>query len=78
MSYFSCSGFMVIIPDYFRGKYYDRMNPDFDLDDFISDFSDWNKLKKDFSELILPFAKTKGAQMFGTVGKCRTIIILRT
>ena len=62
---------MVIVPDYFRGKYYDRMNPDFDLDDFISDFSDWNKLKKDVTDLILPYAKKKGAEMFGTVGRAK-------
>ena len=68
------SGFLVIAPDYFRGKTFKGESDD--LESFIHDHSEWNKIRRDFYGLILPFARKKGAVgQIGTVGNTIEVII---
>jgi len=65
---FAEAGYMVIIPDFYRGTWKDPTSPD--VVQFIKDQTDWSKLKVDLEEKVLPFAKSKGATSFGSLGTC--------
>ena len=66
------SGYLVIMPDYYRGT---LCNPATDMDKlpaFAKKQSDWKNLKNDWEQKIQPFAEKKGAQSYGTVGNMIT------
>ncbi|XP_023322332.1 hydrolase tropI isoform X2 [Eurytemora carolleeae] len=66
---FAESGYMVIIPDYYRNG--DFRSPwDADVGEFIKEKSNWASLEKDWKESILPYAESHGAKRFGTLGTC--------
>jgi len=67
---FSESGYLVIIPDYYRnGEGRDPANAT-DVVDFIKTRTNWTKLQADWKEKILPYAQKHGAKSFGAVGTC--------
>ena len=82
------SGYMVIIPDYYRGKICDVTKENFDtIMTFLKTESVWEgKLKEDWEKSICPYATKNGATSFGTIGnkqimllsfkKLRTLILL--
>ena len=64
-------GFMVLIPDYFRGEYckgllwliwYGKS--------FCKSHTVLSKINKDYEDFILPYAKNNGAQEIGLIGFC--------
>jgi len=66
---FAEHGFLVVLPDYFRG---DRF-PDEGLADmgkFMCKYTDWENLKFDIDEKVIPFLRNRGATKFGTIGTC--------
>ena len=60
------SGFLVILPDYYRGEAVKAI--DDTLMDFIKKHSKWDNLKAD-ADKVIAFAKGKGAKVFGSIGK---------
>jgi len=60
-------GFMVILPDYYRGEAVKAI--DETLMDFIKKHTVWDNLKAD-ADKVIAFAKAKGAKVFGSVGTC--------
>ena len=60
------SGFMVILPDYYRGEAVKAI--DDTLMDFIKKHTVWENLKAD-ADKVIAFAKAKGAKVFGSVGE---------
>ena len=62
------SGFMVILPDYYRGDLV--VTKDHTLPQFLKKHTKWENLKAD-ADKVIAFAKAKGAKVFGTVGKFR-------
>ncbi|XP_059096384.1 carboxymethylenebutenolidase homolog [Tigriopus californicus] len=61
-------GYMVIIPDYYRGTLKDPREGG--VKDFIVDQSNWNQLQKDWEDITAPYAKEHGAETFGAIGTC--------
>lgn len=61
-------GFMVILPDYYHGKFCTPTTPG--IADFLKAESDWTVLQAQFEKCVLPYAKSHGAKVFGTVGTC--------
>jgi len=66
---FSESGYMVIMPDYFRNGDF-RSPEDADVDKFIKEKTNWKNLEKDWKEKILPYAESHGAKRFASLGTC--------
>ena len=64
-------GYMVIIPDYYRGQICDVTKENFDtIMTFLKTESKWEgKLKEDWEKSICPYATKHGAKSFGTIGK---------
>merc|ERR1712136_1459 len=63
------NGFLVVLPDFYRdGKFQDPRQPG--TVEFLKEHTQWSKLKKDFEEIVLPFAKEHGALSFGAIGTC--------
>ena len=60
-------GFLVLIPDYYRGKMKDPTEDG--LVEFLAAETDWSKLRQDWEGKIAPYAKEHGAKIFGTVGE---------
>jgi len=67
----SQEGFMVIIPDYFRGTWKSPFTTDpLELMEWARDKTTWTKRKLDWENIVLPTAKKHGAHSFGCVGTC--------
>lgn len=60
-------GYLVILPDYFRGEFCDP-SAGCDIVQFLKSKTKWENLKDDWETKILPFAEIKGAKTFGAVG----------
>ena len=60
------SGFMVILPDYYKGEAV--VTKDDTLGDFLKKHTKWDNLEKD-ADQVISFAKTKKAKVFGSVGE---------
>ena len=71
---------MVIIPDYYRGKICDVTKENLDtIMTFLKTESVWDgKLKVDWEKSICPYAIKNGAVSFGTIGKKKIVMYLRT
>ncbi len=67
----STSGYLVVIPDYYRGKSKDPFtSPQEETVKFLIDESNWDgQLKADFEDSVLPYVQNLGAKTIGTIGK---------
>ena len=63
-------GFTVLIPDYYRGEAAKKHTINRKLGIFIKRQTHWEKLKKDWKEVVLPYAKRHGCTSFGAAGTC--------
>ena len=66
------SGFLVIIPDYYRsGKFCDVTKESGEtIQAFLKEHSVLANLKKDFDTFVLPYAEKNGCKSIGTFGFC--------
>ena len=46
------------MPDFYRGTWKDPSSPD--VGQFLKDQTQWDKLKADLDNIVMPFAKQKG------------------
>jgi len=65
---FAEAGYLVVIPDYYRGTWRDPTAPD--VVQFIKDNTSWDKLRVDIDNIVLPFVKSKGATRIAAIGTC--------
>ena len=65
---FAEAGYLVIIPDFYRGSWKDPSSPD--VVSFLQDQTQWAKLSQDLDTIVMPFARSKGGQVFGALGTC--------
>ena len=65
---FAEAGYLVIIPDFYRGSWKDPSSPD--VVTFLQDQTQWPKLKQDLDTIVMPFARSKGGEVFGALGTC--------
>jgi len=65
---FAEAGYLVIMPDFYRGTWRDPTAPD--VVEYIKDQTTWSKLQQDLDKIVLPFAKSKGATSLGALGTC--------
>jgi len=62
-------GYMVLLPDFFRGEWRDVNSPD--LKNWIIKQTDWfGKLQIDVVETLIPYARSQGATCLGAAGTC--------
>jgi len=65
----AAAGYMVLLPDFFRGQWRGVEAPD--LGDWITKQADWfGQRQAEWAEVILPYARSYGAVTFGAVGTC--------
>jgi len=63
------SGYLVILPDFFRGEWRGVTAPD--LVTWLQTQSDWYGARQaEVCDKILPYARSHGAKVFGAVGTC--------
>ena len=65
---FAEAGYLVIIPDFYRGTWKDPSSPD--VVTFLQDQTQWAKLSQDLNNIVMPFARSKGGEVFGALGTC--------
>ncbi len=63
-------GYLVILPDWYRGKLQDPAEGPEKLVPFIKAETKWDVIKSDWQKKVRPFAEKSGAKVFGTVGTC--------
>jgi len=63
-------GFTVLIPDYYRGEAAKKHKLDRHLGLFVRKHSHWGKLKKDWENVVLPYAEDHGCTTIGAIGTC--------
>ena len=66
---FADSGYLVIMPDFFRGDWLNFPKDMAKAPAFLQQHTQWDNLKEDWEKKILPFAEKKGAKVYGAVGK---------
>jgi dienelactone hydrolase len=69
------TGFLVVLPDFFRGPGWDPANfppPDFqELMQWIKKVGSWdNVIKADFFQRVIPYLHSKGVKKIGALGFC--------
>jgi len=62
------SGFMVILPDWFRGKMQDPAEGREKTVAFIREQTQWDSLRRTWQEKIKPYADSHGAKTYGAIG----------
>eukprot|EP00090_Calanus_glacialis_P028045 TRINITY_DN4481_c0_g1_i1.p1 TRINITY_DN4481_c0_g1~~TRINITY_DN4481_c0_g1_i1.p1 ORF type:complete len:242 (+),score=74.77 TRINITY_DN4481_c0_g1_i1:39-764(+) len=62
------SGFLVVMPDYFRGTFQDPTKPG--ALEFLKRTTQWTDIKRDWETKIKPTAIQHGAKKFGSFGTC--------
>ena len=55
---FAEAGYLVIIPDFYRGSYREPTAPD--VVQWLKEVTNWSKLKQTFEDIVMPFARSKG------------------
>jgi dienelactone hydrolase len=66
---FAEQGYMVLVPDYYRGEMRDPA-VDKDFMAFMKGKSEWSQLEQDWVKRIRPHALRHGAKRFGSLGTC--------
>ena len=61
------AGYMVLIPDYFRGGSQHPREPG--VPEFLRQHTQWENLRRDFQDKIKPYALKHGAKTFASVGE---------
>ena len=69
-------GFLVIMPDWYRGTLQDPADGIPPLVEFIKRESQWEKLAKDWEEKVRPYAEKHGAKVFGTIGENKLTVVV--
>ncbi len=64
-------GFLVLMPDWYRGETSDSHAEMQVLIDFTRRHTQWENFLRDWNDKIKPYALKHGARSFGTVGKIR-------
>lgn len=65
------NGYMVIMPDFYRGVFKDPSDPaPPTTPDFLKDHTKWDSLKEDTEKRVLPYAEKHGAETYGAIGTC--------
>ena len=57
---FAEAGYLVIIPDFYRGTYREPTAPD--VVQWLKEVTNWTKLKQTFEDVVMPFARSKGEE----------------
>ena len=57
---FAEAGYLVIIPDFYRGTHREPTAPD--VVQWIQEVTNWSKLKRTFEDIVMPFARAKGQE----------------
>ena len=65
---FAEAGYLVIIPDFYRGTWRIPTAPD--IAQYLKDQTNWEKLQQDILKIVLPYAKSRGATSLGALGTC--------
>jgi len=66
---FADCGYLVLIPDWYRnGEGKAPTEPD--VVEFLKSKTQWTSLATDWTEKVLPYAKSLGAKRFGAIGTC--------
>ena len=55
---FAEAGYLVIIPDFYRGTHREPTAPD--VVQWLQEVTNWSKLKQTFEDIVMPFARSKG------------------
>jgi len=73
------AGYLVVMPDYYRGSLCDPTTDGERLPAFIQEQTKWeSNLKNDWEKKIRPFAEKLGAKTYGAVGTCwGSYVVLR-
>lgn len=66
---FSDNGYMVLVPDYYRGEFRDPA-VDQDIGPFLKGKSNWSLLEEDWLKRVRPHAVNNGAKKFASIGTC--------
>merc|ERR1712062_565271 len=66
---FAEQGFLVVLPDYFRSDTFPEEGL-IEMGEFMCKYTNWEKLKYDIDEVVIPYLRVNGATKFGTVGTC--------
>ncbi len=62
------TGYLVIMPDYYRGEMCDPFKDGAKVPDFVKKHTQWANLKADWDNKVRPYAEKNGAQVYGAVG----------
>lgn len=61
-------GYLVALPDYFRGTFQDPTQPG--AKEFLARVSNWTNLEADWRLRLRPYLADRGVTSFGTIGTC--------
>ena len=64
------AGYLVIMPDYYRGEMCDPSKEGDRVVKFLQDKTKWSELQVDWEKRVKPLAEKLGAKTYGTVGCC--------
>ena len=62
------SGYLVLMPDWYRGKIQDPDDGIPELVAFVKRETNWTLLKREWEDIVRPYAIKQGARIFGTIG----------
>ena len=72
------NGYLVIMPDFYRGDMCDPAAEPDRIGGFIKDVTKWPSLKLDWEKKVKPYAEKNGAKTYGSVGTCwGSYVVLR-
>jgi len=72
------NGYLVIMPDFYRGDMCDPAAEPDRIGGFIKDVTKWPSLKLDWEKKVKPYAEKHGAKTYGSVGTCwGSYVVLR-
>ena len=63
------NGYFVILPDFFRGNFRDKKNPDGSAAFVMSDWT-WEKAEKELTTNVYPYLEARGIAKWSLVGVC--------